>query len=135
MAVSTPTGMLEDPQTLAIESAPTSRSAPRIADVGISMAILDPTRMRARCGMMSPMKPMVPQQLTAIAVHRETTIRHTYLRRVGLIPRATAGPSPAEITSILFDMSRANTASTARLPRSTGMLPQSTLYMDPRLHS
>ena len=60
MAVSTPTGMLEDPQTLAMESAPTSRSAPSIADVGINIAILDPTRMRDRCGIMRPMNPMVP---------------------------------------------------------------------------
>lgn len=135
MAVSTPTGMLDDPQTLAMESAPTSRSPPRTADVGMSIAILDPTRMRERWGMMSPTKPMVPQQLTAMAVQRETTIRQTYLRRVGLIPRATAGPSPAEITSIYLDMKRANTARTPRLPRSTGMLPQSTLYMEPRLHS
>jgi len=135
MAVSTPTGMLEDPQTLAMESAPTRRSAPRTAEVGMSMAILDPTRMRERCGMMRPMNPMVPQQLTAMAVHRETTTRHRYLRRVGLIPRATAGPSPAEMTSIFLDMRSANTARTARLPSRTGMLPQSTLYMEPRLHS
>ena len=135
MAVSTPTGMLEDPHTLAIESAPTSRSPPRTADVGISIAILDPTRMRDRWGIISPTKPMVPQQLTAMAVHRETTIRHTYLKRVGLIPSATAGPSPAEITSILLDMRRANTASTARLPKRRGILSHTTLYIDPRLHS
>ena len=112
-AVRTPTGRLELLQTLAMESAVIRSRPPITAEQGIRSLDFEPTIILAKCGIMSPTKPIVPEKQTATAVQTEATTIHTILRMNGLTPSEMELLSPEDNTSILLAITMENPNRTA----------------------